>query len=145
MAVLFSLNLMLQILCIAKMHIYNISTMCIYNCCATFKTKTMKINKVGTVYFSFDTNENLKAFKEPNFIKWNDFQIENNKGTIYSEGKTLNVTLFLDSSEEFSIFKTNITPKKGINKIAVTWEPNRVSLAMNGEIIQTLNPNDFKF
>jgi hypothetical protein len=105
----------------------------------------MKINKVGTVYFSFDTNENLKAFKEPNFIKWNDFQIENNKGTIYSEGKTLNVTLFLDSSEEFSIFKTNITPKKGINKIAVTWEPNRVSLAMNGEIIQTLNPNDFKF
>ena len=105
----------------------------------------MKINKVGTVYFLFDTNENLKAFKEPNFIKWNDFQIENNKGTIYSEGKTLNVTLFLDSSEEFSIFKTNITPKKGINKIAVTWEPNRVSLAMNGEIIQTLNPNDFKF
>jgi hypothetical protein len=105
----------------------------------------MKINKEGTIFFEFDTNENPKAFKDPNFIKWIDFQIENNKGTIYSEGKTLNVTLFLESSEEFSIFKTNITPKTGLNKIAVAWEPNRISLAMNGEIVQTLNPNDFKF
>jgi hypothetical protein len=31
MEVLFSLNLMLQILCIATVHMYNISTMCIYN------------------------------------------------------------------------------------------------------------------
>ena len=105
----------------------------------------MKINKEGTISFSFDTNENPKAFKELNFVKWVDFQIDNNKGTIYSEGETLNVTIFLQSSNEFSIFKTKIIPEKGINKIAVAWEPNRVSLAMNGEIIQTLNPNDFKF
>jgi hypothetical protein len=31
MAVLFYLNLMLQILCRATMHIYTIATMCIYN------------------------------------------------------------------------------------------------------------------
>jgi hypothetical protein len=43
MAVLFSLNLMLQILCIAKMHIYNISTMCIYN------ISTMCIYNISTM------------------------------------------------------------------------------------------------
>ena len=49
MEVLFYLNLMLQILCIATVHMYNISTMCIYNistiriynCCKTL-TKNMK-------------------------------------------------------------------------------------------------------
>ena len=40
-------------------------------------------------------------------------KIDNNKGTIYSEGETLNVTIFLESSEEFSIFKTKIIPEKG--------------------------------
>jgi hypothetical protein len=105
----------------------------------------MKINKEGTIRFSFDTNENPKAFKEPNFVKWVDFQIDNNKGTIYSEGETLNVTIFLESSDEFSIFKTKIIPENGLNKIAVAWSPDEIKLFMNGEKTQSLNPNDFKF
>jgi hypothetical protein len=104
----------------------------------------MKINKEGTIYFSFDTNENPKAFKEPNHINWIDFQIDDNKGTIFSEGETLNVTIFLDSSETFSIFKTNIKPSKGLNKIAVSWSASEIKLYMNGEKLQHLNPNDFK-
>ncbi|WP_445749994.1 hypothetical protein [Polaribacter sp.] len=104
----------------------------------------MKINKEGTIFFSFNTEENPKAFKEPNFINWVDFEIDDNKGTITSTGQTLSVKIFIGTDKEFSIFETNILPKKGINKIAVAWDYNRVSLVMNGEILQTLNPNDFK-
>jgi hypothetical protein len=43
MAVLFSLNLMIQILCIAKVHIYNISTIRIYN------ISTMCIYNISTM------------------------------------------------------------------------------------------------
>lgn len=109
------------------------------------KDQTMKINKEGTIFFSFDTNQNPKAFKDPNTVKWVDFQIDNNKGTIYSEGETLNITLFSESAEEFSIFNTKIIPQNGLNKVAVAWSPHEIQLFMNGEKIQSLNPNDFKF
>jgi hypothetical protein len=56
--VLFSLNLILQILCIATVHIYNISTMRIYNCCKQFeKNPDLKghslIQKIVLLNYSF--------------------------------------------------------------------------------------------
>jgi hypothetical protein len=83
-------------------------------------------------------NLEINPFHKVRFFK-------HNKGTIYSEGETLNVTIFLESSDEFSIFKTKIIPKKGLNKIAVDWSPDEIKLFMNGEKIESLNPNDFKF
>ncbi|PQJ74173.1 hypothetical protein [Polaribacter gangjinensis] len=104
----------------------------------------MKINKEGTVFFSFDTEENPKAFKEPNFINWVDFEIDDNKGIITSIGQTLSVKIFVGTDDEFLIFKTNILPEKGLNKIAVAWSPSEIKLFMNGEKIESINPNDFK-
>ena len=68
MVVLFSLNLMLQILCIATVHIYNISTIRIYNCCATYEKRTSEIhNSANNLYFERSFNGILSEY----YNEWN--------------------------------------------------------------------------
>ena len=104
----------------------------------------MKGNSNGTVEFSFKLDKNPKAFKDNEIFIFSRPKFDDDQLKIFSEGKTLCVTLIKDNGEEFSLFKTGVIPfKNEYNIILVYWDNFKMSLSMNNQILQTIDFSEF--
>ena len=104
----------------------------------------MKGNSNGTVEFSFKLDKNPKAFKDNETFLFSRTKFDNDQLKIFSEGKTLCVTLIKDNEEEYSLFRTGVTPfKDKYNMVSVYWDNFKMTLSMNNSILETINFSDF--
>jgi hypothetical protein len=125
--------LMLQILCIAKMHIYNISTMCIYNistmciynCCKTYKKNEVLNSKyyLLLIILVFSCKPKTENFYYPSFEKLKEIKIDTlnlekleNYNELISKLENLNYGEkygFLKLKNENRIYNLSLTTRHG--------------------------------
>jgi hypothetical protein len=106
----------------------------------------MLIKNPGSVSFWFDPKNNEFSFKEGNIIHWVSFKVENEIGTIFSDGETLVGLFNQNSNRELQIFKTKISPDvEQRHMIALSWKSDEIILLVDGKLVQSINPNDLEF
>lgn len=101
----------------------------------------MIIKESGSFESWIDLNVNPTAFKEGHGGILCDFKLNDEHCLVYAEGKTLTFTLNHNTENEITVFQTEVTPdpdKK--HHIAVTWGPEKISLYMNGVLLQQVSP-----
>lgn len=104
----------------------------------------MIIETPGTVNFWIDPIINPFAFKDDTFVKWIDCKINNEKVSIYSEGKTLTAVMNMGASRELQIFSYivdfDLTKR---HMITLTWSSESIKLYYDAVLQHELNPLDF--
>jgi hypothetical protein len=103
------------------------------------------ISKEGTLYFSFSTIDNPRAFDVNDLGEcfWFKFMLGDQEAQVTSIGTILSITTDLDTAKPKSVIDAVIFPiPQETNVVTITWSQKQVCIYLNGQLVNNVDPSE---